>query len=183
MLSQGRRLQRLIADLLLLASLERPAHRNHLQQCNLAEICADVLEDFSEAAAAATVTLQSAIDVSDTRVLGVESELSRLLINLLSNALQHSPAGDTVRVGLKRRGREIHWSVQDNGPGIPAEAQRRIFERFHRLDRARSRQQGGTGLGLAIAQAIARRHGGVIRVESTPGHGSTFSLRLSDVRR
>jgi two-component Ni(II)/redox sensor kinase NrsS len=138
-----------------------------------------VLEDFSEAAAAAAVTLEAAIDVSDTWVLGVESELSRLLINLLSNALQHSPAGDTVRVGLKRRGREIHWSVQDNGPGIPAEAQRRIFERFHRLDPARSRQQGGTGLGLAIAQAIARRHGGVIRVESTPGHGATFSLRLS----
>ena len=179
MLSQGRRLQRLIADLLLLASLERSAHRNHLQQCNLAEICADVLEDFSEAAAAAAVTLEAAIDVSDTRVLGVESELSRLLINLLSNALQHSPAGDTVRVGLKRRGREIHWSVQDNGPGIPAEAQRRIFERFHRVDASRSRQQGGTGLGLAIAQAIARRHGGVIRVESTPGHGATFSLRLS----
>jgi two-component Ni(II)/redox sensor kinase NrsS len=63
MLSQGRRLQRLIADLLLLASLERPAHRRHLQQCNLAEICADVLEDFSEAAAAATVTLEAAIDV------------------------------------------------------------------------------------------------------------------------
>ena len=73
--------------------------------------------------------------------------------------------------------------MQDNGPGIPAEARRRIFERFQRLDPARSRQQGGTGLGLAIAQAIARRYGGVIRVESTPGHGATFSLRLSDVRR
>jgi len=179
MLSQGRRLQQLIADLLLLASLERPAHRRHLQQCNLAEICADVLEDFSEAAAAAAVTLEAPIDVSDTRVLGVESELSRLLINLLSNALQQSPAGGTVRVGLERRGREIQWSVQDNGPGIPAEAQGLIFERFHRLDPARSRQQGGTGLGLAIAQAIARRHGGVICVESTPGHGATFSLRLS----
>jgi len=112
----------------------------------------------------------------------VESELNRLLINLLSNALQHSRAGGTVRVDLERRGREIQLSLQDNGPGIPAEAQRRIFERFHRLDPARSRPQGGTGLGLAIAQAIARRHGGVIRVESTLGHGATFSLRLSAVR-
>jgi two-component Ni(II)/redox sensor kinase NrsS len=179
MLNQGRRLQQLIVDLLLLASLEHPAHRSHLLRCNLADICTDVLEDFSEAAAAVTVTLEAAINVSDATVLGVESELSRLLINLLSNALQHSPAGGMVRVGLQRRGREIQLSVQDSGPGIPTQDQRRIFERFHRVDASRSRQQGGTGLGLAIAQAIARRHGGVIRVESTPGHGATFSLRLS----
>jgi len=142
-LSQGRRLQQLIADLLLLASLERPPTRAHLQRCNLAEICADVLEDYSEAAAAAAVTLQSAIEVGDAPVLGVESELSRLLINLLSNALQHSPAGGTVRVGLQRRGREIQLFVQDSGSGIPVEEQEQIFERFHRLDPARSRQQGG----------------------------------------
>lgn len=101
-----------------------------------------------------------------------------LLINLLSNALQHSPAGGTVRVSLERRGREIQLSVQDNGPGIPAEQQARIFERFHRLDPARSRPQGGTGLGLAIAQAIARRHGGVISLESQPGKGSLFRVQL-----
>ncbi|MFN6131523.1 MAG: two-component system sensor histidine kinase RppB [Synechococcaceae cyanobacterium] len=183
MLNQGRRLQQLIADLLLLASLERAANGSHRRLCNLAEICADVLEDFSEAAAAATVTLQAAIEVGDATVLGVDSELSRLLINLLSNALQHSPAGGTVLVGLQRRGREIQLSVQDSGSGIPVEDQGRIFERFHRLDPARSRQQGGTGLGLAIAQAIARRHGGVIGVESTPGHGATFSLRLSAEKR
>ena len=181
MVSQGRRLQQLIADLLLLASLERPAHQSHLQRCNLAEISIDVAEDFSEAATAASVSLETAIDARDATVLGAESELSRLLINLLSNALQHSPPGSTVRVALERRGREIQLSVQDNGPGIPAEQQARIFERFHRLDPARSRPQGGTGLGLAIAQAIARRHGGILRVESTPGHGATFSLRLAAV--
>jgi two-component Ni(II)/redox sensor kinase NrsS len=182
MLSQGRRLQRLIADLLLLASLERPATRSQQQMVNLAVISTDVVEDFSEAATAAVVSLETAIDVGDATVLGVESELSRLLINLLSNALQHSQAGGTVRVSLERRGREIQLSVQDDGPGIPMEAQGLIFERFHRVDAARSRRQGGTGLGLAIAQTIARRHGGVIRVESTPGHGATFSLRLSAER-
>ena len=183
MLNQGRRLQQLIADLLLLASLEQPTNGSHRRLCNLAEICADVLEDFSEAAAAAAVTLQAAIEVGDATVLGVESELSRLLINLLSNALQHSPPGGKVLVGLQRRGREIQLFVQDSGAGIPAEEQGRIFERFHRLDASRSRHQGSTGLGLAIAQAIARRHGAVIRVESTPGHASTFSLWLSAVRR
>lgn len=128
------------------------------------------------------MSLETAIDVRDVTVLGVESELSRLLINLLSNALQHSPTGGTVRVRLEQCGREIRLSVQDDGPGIPLEAQSRIFERFHRLDPARSRRHGGTGLGLAIAQAIARRHGGVIRVESTPGQGARFSLRLSAAR-
>lgn len=182
MVSQGRRLQQLIADLLLLASLERPASPSRMQPCDLAEISGDVCEDFSEAATAAGVTLLHKVEATDTRVLGNEAELSRLLINLLSNALQHSPGGGTVRVSLERRGREIQLSVQDNGPGIPAEQQARIFERFHRLDPARSRPQGGTGLGLAIAQAIARRHGGVIRVESRPGLGATFSLRLSPVR-
>lgn len=182
MVSQGRRLQQLIADLLLLASLERPASPSRMQPCDLAEISGDVCEDFSEAATAAGVTLLHKVEATDTRVLGNEAELSRLLINLLSNALQHSPGGGTVRVSLERRGREIQLSVQDNGPGIPAEQQARIFERFHRLDPARSRPQGGTGLGLAIAQAIARRHGGVIRVESRPGLGATFSLRLSPER-
>ena len=86
-------------------------------------------------------------------------------------------------MGLQRRGREIQLFLQDSGSGISAEAQGLIFERFHRVDASRSRQQGGTGLGLAIAQAIARRHGGVIRVESTPGNGATFSLQLSAVRR
>jgi two-component Ni(II)/redox sensor kinase NrsS len=178
MVSQGRRLQQLIADLLLLASLEWPASPSRMQPCDLAEISGDVCEDFSEAAEAAGVTLLHKVEATDTRVLGNEAELSRLLINLLSNALQHSPAGGTVRVSLERRGREIELLVRDNGPGIPAEQQARIFERFHRLDPARSRPQGGTGLGLAIAQAIARRHGGVISLESQPGEGSVFRVQL-----
>jgi two-component Ni(II)/redox sensor kinase NrsS len=178
MVSQGRRLQQLIADLLLLASLEWPASPSRMQPCDLAEISGDVCEDFSEAAEAAGVTLLHTVEATDTRVLGNEAELSRLLINLLSNALQHSPAGGTVRVSLERRGREIELLVRDNGPGIPAEQQARIFERFHRLDPARSRPQGGTGLGLAIAQAIARRHGGVISLESQPGEGSVFRVQL-----
>ncbi len=93
--------------------------------------------------------------------------------------LQHSPVGGTTGVSIQPRGREIELSVSDSGPGITEEAQRRIFERFDWLDLSRSPQRGGTGLELAIAQAIAPRHGGVIRVESTPGHGAMFSLRLS----
>jgi two-component Ni(II)/redox sensor kinase NrsS len=177
-LVQGRRLQRLIADLLLLASLERPCPQSLKEVCDLAEITADAAEDFSETAAAARVTLEPSIQAASVRVLGIESELSRLVINLLSNAIQHSPAGGTVCLELEQRGSEISLRIRDSGPGIPALEQVRIFDRFTRVDPGRSRQQGGTGLGLAIAQAIARRHGGLITVRSTPGAGSTFSVQL-----
>ena len=179
MLKQVWRLQRLISDLLLLASLERKVNRSHLQQVNLAEISADVIEDLSETAVQAGVTLETAIDDIDATVLGLEAELSRLLINLLSNAIQHSPDGGTVQLNLERIGPDIQVSVRDSGPGIPSEVHRQIFERFQRLDPARCRRQGGTGLGLAIAQAIASRHRGVIRLESRLGEGATFFLRLS----
>ena len=137
-----------------------------------------MLEDFGEAAAAALVSLKQDHWVPAARVLGMESELSRLVINLLSNAIQHSSAGGRIGVALERRGREVRLSIRDGGPGIPAAEQRRIFDRFTRLDAARSRQQGGTGLGLAIAQAIAQRHGGGITVQSAPGEGSCFCVVL-----
>lgn len=177
-LAQGRRLQRLIADLLLLASLERPCPQSLKAVCDLAEITADVMEDFNEAAAAAHVTLEQTIQTASPRVLGIASELSRLVINLLSNAIQHSPAGGRVWLELSQRGGEITLRIRDSGPGIAAGEQARIFDRFTRVDPGRSRQRGGTGLGLAIAQAIARRHGGVITVQSTPGEGSIFSVQL-----
>jgi two-component Ni(II)/redox sensor kinase NrsS len=177
-LNQGRRLQQLISDLLLLASLERPSSESQQQVCDLAEISADVLEDFAELAAAAQVNLVQGPWVAPALVRGVDTELSRLVINLLSNAIQHSPAGSRVDVELQQRSREIRLSIRDSGPGISVAEQERIFDRFTRLDPARSRQQGGTGLGLAIAKAIALRHGGRITVESTPGEGSCFCIVL-----
>ncbi|MFN5162147.1 MAG: two-component system sensor histidine kinase RppB [Cyanobacteriota bacterium] len=177
-LGQGRRLQQLISDLLLLASLERPFPQDQKQECDLAEITADVVEDFGEAAVAAQVRLEQDQTFPLAQVLGVELELSRLVINLLSNAIQHTPVGGRIGVALEQSGREVRLSIRDSGPGIPAVEQQRIFDRFSRLDSARSRQQGGTGLGLAIAQAIAHRHGGGITVQSAPGRGSSFCVVL-----
>jgi two-component Ni(II)/redox sensor kinase NrsS len=178
MLAQGRRLQQLIADLLLLASLERPASPSRMQPCDLGEISGDVCEDFSEAAAAAGVRLVHKVEATAPRVLGNEAELSRLLINLLSNALRHTPRGGLVELSVQPQGARVLLTVRDNGEGIVLDDQARIFDRFTRRDPSRSRQQGGTGLGLAIAQAIARRHGGSITLESAPGEGAAFSLRL-----
>jgi two-component Ni(II)/redox sensor kinase NrsS len=178
-LAQGRRLQQLIADLLLLASLERPVAESQKQICDLAEITADVLEDFSEATAAAQVNLEMSPWMPSAKVMGVESELSRLVINLFSNALLHTPCGGLIRVGLEQRHQALSLSICDSGPGIAAAEQGRIFDRFTRLDPSRSQLQGGTGLGLAIAQAIAKRHGTTISVQSNPGEGAVFRLQLA----
>ena len=177
-LLQGQRLQRLIADLLLLASLERPARLESQASCRIAECLEDLIEDFSEMAHAKGVTLQLQINDPGAMVRGREGELIRLLANLLSNAIQHSPAGGVVRVELDRQGSGLRVTVTDQGPGIAKGEQHRIFERFYRSDASRSRQSGGTGLGLAIAQAIAVRHRGRLSLQSTPGGGSTFILQL-----
>lgn len=177
-LVQGQRLQRLIADLLLLASLEQPVCRQAQELCNLAECLEDVIEDFSEIARAKGVILQLQMADSNALVRGQERELIRLLVNLLSNAIQHTPSGGMVRVELIRQASELRVAVTDQGPGIPVAEQHRIFERFYRSDFSRSRQSGGTGLGLAIAQAIARRHRGRLSVQSAPGTGSTFLLQM-----
>ena len=177
-LTQGQRLQQLIADLLLLARLESSSPQKLKGVCDFTDTVTDVVEDYSEVAAAAQVTLNAEHLKSGIMIRGVESELSRLVINLLTNAICYTPAGGDVDVMLERQGREIVLTISDTGPGIPSDQQAFIFERFTRLDPARSRQQGGAGLGLAIAQAIARRHGGSISVQSSVGAGAKFSVRL-----
>jgi two-component Ni(II)/redox sensor kinase NrsS len=177
-LAQGQRLQQLISDLLLLASLERPVAKTPMQLCDLAEITADVVEDWSEIAVSSQQTLSMTLETEIATLRGHERELSRLLINLIGNALQHSPCGGVVEVLLETQGRWLALSVRDEGPGIPLEDQQRIFDRFTRLQPDRSRQNGGSGLGLAIAQAIAHRHGGEIRVASELGHGATLTALL-----
>ena len=177
-LAQGRRLQRLIGDLLLLASLERSDPEVQKQRCDLSEIVTDVVEDFGESASAADVILVTEHLRPGIQIVGCETELSRLVMNLLSNAIHHTPAGGTVDVSLNRQGKDILLRISDSGPGIPYDQQAIIFDRFTRLDPARSRQHGGAGLGLAIAQAIASRHGGRITISSLDGQGADFMVRL-----
>jgi signal transduction histidine kinase len=111
-------------------------------------------------------------------VMGDEAQLTRLISNLLENALQYTPAGGQVVVALTKHNRSALISVKDTGIGIDREQLAFIFDRFWRADKARSRREGGTGLGLAISQTIAHRHGGKIIVTSQPGKGSCFQVRL-----
>jgi two-component system phosphate regulon sensor histidine kinase PhoR len=113
----------------------------------------------------------------DVSVRADARRLEQMLINLVENAIKFSRRGGAVRVGHERGARDL-ISVEDTGEGIPAAHLPRIFERFYRVDRARSRELGGTGLGLAIVKHLARAHGGEVSVRSTPGEGSTFIIEL-----
>ncbi|WP_119069861.1 sensor histidine kinase [Rubrobacter indicoceani] len=117
---------------------------------------------------------------ADFAVRGNETQLASMFTNLIDNAVKYTPGGGSVEVtgGLSRDGREVFVSVSDTGIGIPEESLSRIFERFYRVDRARSKETGGTGLGLSIVRHIVENHGGRVVVESVPDRGSNFTVHL-----
>jgi signal transduction histidine kinase len=111
-------------------------------------------------------------------VLGDADKLKQLLLNLVDNAIQYTPKGGQITLGLVREGGWARLTVADTGIGIPPEDLPHVFERFYRVDKARSRSAGGAGLGLSIASWIAQAHGGYIGVSSEPGRGTTFTVWL-----
>ena len=115
---------------------------------------------------------------SGYRVLGDQALLVTAVANLISNAIAYSPDGSTVSISRSHRGDQIEIAVTDRGIGIALADQERVFERFFRVDKARSRATGGTGLGLAIVKHVAANHNGSIRLWSRPGTGSTFTLSI-----
>ncbi|MFI1759011.1 ATP-binding protein [Streptomyces sp. NPDC020571] len=160
------RLQRLAADLLLLARLdagERPAEA----RVDLAALA----REAAEGRTGVSVRGEGAV-----RVAGSRGQLGRVLANLLDNAQRHARVA--VEVSVRRDGDAVVVAVADDGEGVPAADRERIFERFVRLDAARSRDDGGAGLGLAIARDVAVRHGGTLTVHDAPAGGALFELRL-----
>ena len=123
-----------------------------------------------------TLVVEAASDLP--RLRGDARRLQEVLQNLLDNAVQYTPPGGRITVRAARQDAQIVVSVSDTGIGIPHAEQERIFERFYRVDAARSREVGGTGLGLAIAKHLVEAHGGRLTVESEVGRGSTFSVFL-----
>ncbi|MEB3321689.1 MAG: two-component system sensor histidine kinase RppB [Synechococcaceae cyanobacterium] len=175
---QGRRLSRLIADLLLLARLEEQDPAGSLDSCRLAEIASDLAEEYAEVSREAGVRLRLDLQEPDLTVKGMESELYRLVANLLANAIHYTPPGGEVVLSLRREGNRAVLEVSDSGIGISPADQRRVFDRFYRSDPGRTRRGGGTGLGLSIVAAIVRRHHGRVSVSSTPGQGSVFTVEM-----
>ncbi len=177
------RLTRLVGDLLLLAQAEAgKIPLNH----DIVELDTLVLEVLSEMRVLARDKLTLRLgDIDQVLVCGDRDRLKQVLVNLVGNAIKFTPASGEVLVGLGKENNQARLTVNDNGPGIPAEVMPHIFERFFRGEKSRTRSQQeakGFGLGLSIAYWIVRNHNGRIEVNSTEGHGSTFCvwLPLSD---
>jgi len=168
------RLSRIVSDLLDLSRLE--AERPEVRPQSLDRIAREEVERLEERARDAGVELST--DLAAAPVSGDEGGLRLLVRNLLDNAIRHTPRGGEVRLEVQGGDGAVRLAVIDTGIGIPGRDIPRIFERFYRVDRARSRDTGGTGLGLAIARHVAEQHGGRITVESELGRGSTFRVEL-----
>lgn len=169
------RMRRLVDDLLSLARLElSTAPRSEV---DLDAIVHEVAEDLEPLAHAHGLVLEQEA-ASGVRVQADRDALKRALANLLDNAFRHSPEGGRVRVSVEQANGGAVLSVGDEGPGLSAEEQAHVFERFWRSDTSRSRESGGVGLGLAIVRRIAEMHGGSVAVESRPGDGAVFEIRL-----
>lgn len=170
----SRRLTRIVDDLFLLARSDAGHLVVHRGPIYLEDVVDDTTRGMRPLAEKRQVRLELA-DVVEAPVEGDADLLGRLLLNLMDNAIKHSPAGGLVSVGMQRTGNWVHVDVVDEGPGIPPEAQSRVFERFFRVDAARTRPEtshtSGAGLGLAIARRIAEVHDGRLELaESRPGH-------------
>jgi two-component system phosphate regulon sensor histidine kinase PhoR len=171
------RLERLVENLLELARAESDQPRLESRALDLAALARGVLEGLE--ARFASQGLRSELAVASAgRVLADPGALEQVLVNLLDNALKYTPAGGRVAVRIADDGDRVRLSVEDTGIGIPEADRARIFERFYRVDKARSRALGGTGLGLAIVKHLVQAMGGEVSVESVPGSGSVFHVRL-----
>jgi two-component system phosphate regulon sensor histidine kinase PhoR len=176
------RLTLLIDDLLLLARLDSGRVELKLQRVALRAAAQEALDDATLMARARGVSLENEVP-GDLAVPADPAQLRQVFANLIDNAIKYGRSeGRVVVQGRAVDGKRVELTVRDDGPGIPPEASDRIFERFYRVDKARSREQGGTGLGLAIVKNVVQAHSGAVRVESKVGAGTAFIITVPGVR-
>ncbi len=167
-------LARIVGDLLDLSRLETSSGGDEMVR--LDRVIIEELDQLRASAEDKGIELLS--ELTPAIVLGSPSDLALAVRNLVANAIRYSSAGEHVKVGMKAENSSIRLFVEDTGAGIPKRSVNRVFERFYRVDVARSRETGGTGLGLAIVKHVAEAHGGSVSVESELGRGSTFHITL-----
>ncbi|AQS58327.1 two-component system histidine kinase PnpS [Desulforamulus ferrireducens] len=175
--SEGKRLANLIDDLLKLSRLEDRRNILHKQPVNLADVIQKTVKMFEGLAQDKNIELTIAIPEDLPSVPGDAGLLSQVVVNLVDNALKYTLPGGKVNIAVNPQHDHVTVAVADTGIGIPPENLSRVFERFYRVDKARSREMGGTGLGLSISKHIVEAHGGKIKVTSSPA-GSTFTFTL-----
>ncbi len=173
----ARRMNRLTEDLLALAGVESPDYKLARQPIRASALVKDATESLGGIIADSGMDLERA-GAPDALVLADPDAMNQIFGNLIENATKYGKSGGRIRLGALLVEDHVEFFVQDFGPGIPSEHLARIFERFYRVDKARSRESGGTGLGLAIVKHIVQAHGGRVRAESDLGSGSTFFFSL-----
>ena len=174
---ESQRLANMVNELIELSRLQGAERLPELEAVDVDTVVAEALSRSKVAADNAYISIATD-KPSGFTVLGDQALLVTALANLVSNAIAYSPPGSPVSISRRRHGGNIEIAVTDRGIGIAREHQERVFERFFRVDKARSRATGGTGLGLAIVKHIAANHNGIIRLWSQPGTGSTFTLSI-----
>ena len=181
MMSQAQRMKSLVEDLLTLANLEANSLPAATNQVNVETLMA-LLKNDAEALSHGNHSFTFEV-LNKNNLLGDEREILSAFSNLVSNAIRYTPEAGAINVKwIVNADGQGEFSVTDTGPGIASEHLSRLTERFYRIDRSRSRDTGGTGLGLAIVKHIANRHQAQLTIESTPGKGSTFTLRFPKER-
>jgi two-component system OmpR family sensor kinase len=171
------RISRLVEGLLLLSRADSGVLRLDLRPVELRDLLQEISEQMNLVADDHSVSLQTG-SMEAVSVRGDREHLRRLLLNIVDNAIKYTPEGGSVTISLQSDGEWASVRISDTGIGLRRDEQDRIFTRFYRAVEARSQREGGAGLGLCIALSIAEAHGGRIQVESTPGHGSTFTVLL-----
>jgi two-component system, OmpR family, phosphate regulon sensor histidine kinase PhoR len=171
-------LDALVQDLLTLSQIETGDIKMHFEQVDLLKLCQEVIEQFEEKADRKKIKMQLENEPQVILVYADWQRITQVVTNLVSNAINYTPEDGEVTISFDIGKKNVTTFIQDTGEGIPVQHFPRIFERFYRVDKSRSREKGGTGLGLAIVKHILEGHGSRAEVESTVGKGSTFSFKL-----
>ena len=174
--TEAQRLILLVEDIIRLSQLDEGAAGMGREQVNLAQLVRETVSSLDSVAAEAQVTVET--ELENVSVNGIEQLLSGVVYNLTDNAIKYNHPGGTVTIRLRERGEQAILQVADTGVGIPEESRERIFERFYRVDKSRSKAVGGTGLGLSIVKHAVMIHRGTIHVDSTLGKGTTITVTL-----
>jgi two-component system, OmpR family, sensor histidine kinase SenX3 len=177
MVTESNRLANMVGELIELSRLQGAEPLPDLEAVDVDTVVAEALSRYKVAADNADIAITTDAPTG-YRALGDQPLLVSALANLVSNAIAYSPNGSPVSISRRKRGDNVEIAVTDRGIGIARADQERVFERFFRVDKARSRATGGTGLGLAIVKHVAANHNGSIRLWSQPGTGSTFTLSI-----
>ncbi len=175
---QAERMERLVKDLLRLASLDAREEPIENEACSLQELLHAVVRDLSPTIEQKHQAVDVGVSPEVATVVTDVAKLQDALRNIVENASNYSPAGSRIRVSAARENDRIVLRVEDEGPGIPEADLERIFERFYRVDKARSRESGGTGLGLSIVKHLVQRLSGEVRAANRPGGGAVFTVKL-----